>query len=147
MSDAAAIRELQDREAIRTLMARYYQAVDRRDFDTVGGCFTDDAFVDFMGNERRGREAIQQYISGVAGYAVTTHFMGNHLAEIRGDGAEVETYAIAHHRDERGSEPRYAVMALRYIDRMVREGGGWRVAHRVMVEDWRRTDAELPPPA
>ena len=140
------LRELVDREEIRDLMARYYQAVDRRDFDAVDACFTEDAVVDFMGNIRSGRTDIREYISGVARYAVTTHFMGNHLAEITEDSADVETYAIAHHRDDGTDVPQYVMIALRYVDRMVRQNGSWVVVNRVMVEDWRRNDQALPLP-
>ncbi len=153
MDAAATIQYLTDRNALRDLMARYYQAVDRRDFDTVAACFTEDAYVHFRldqrgttGAETRGREAILGFIRGVARYSVTTHFMGNHLAEINGDDAEVETYAIAHHRDDSAKPPRYTAIALRYIDRMVRRHNGWLIAHRVMVADWRRDDAALPAP-
>ncbi|MCE2463994.1 MAG: nuclear transport factor 2 family protein, partial [Dehalococcoidia bacterium] len=41
------LQELADRAAIRDVMILYARGLDRRDFDLVRSCFTDDAYADY----------------------------------------------------------------------------------------------------
>jgi hypothetical protein len=64
--------------------------------------------------------------------------MLNHHVEIDGDTAHAETYYIfvARNRDES-----MVVAGGRYIDKLERRGGVWRIATRANVIEW----ATLPP--
>ena len=62
--------------------------------------------------------------------------------EVAADAAWAEHYTVATHRwplNEQG-ETRDMIAAVRYVDRMERRGGGWRIARRVMVLDWHRIE-------
>ena len=69
-------------------------------------------------------------------YVATTHFIGNHRVELAGDTATGETYCLAHHIYDDGSERRMLVWSIRYQDRYVRQEGAWRFAQRRLLVDW-----------
>jgi hypothetical protein len=67
--------------------------------------------------------------------------MGNLLIEVDGDRARAETYAVVYHRmkkdDGTGKDD---VWGVRYVDRFERRDGAWRIAYRVVAQEWRRLD-------
>jgi hypothetical protein len=98
MADLDAMaQELKDRDEIARLIRTYAHGVDRRDWDLVRSCFSDDA--EAQGSRSTG--PIEPYLAalrpGVEFYPTTMHFMGNQLVELDGDTAQVETYAVAYH--------------------------------------------------
>lgn len=137
---------LLDREEIRALVSRYAHAVDRRAWDDVAACFTDDATADYGYFAGPIDDVLTGIRSGVDGFETTMHFVGNHLADVRGDRATAETYALCLHRATRGGAVREVTVALRYLDRFVRTAAGWRIARRDVVVDFdeRRERPEAP---
>lgn len=126
------------REDVGDVVLRYARGVDRRDWDLVRSCFSDDAVVE--GSRFSG--VIDDYLAmlrpGVEAFPTTMHFMGNQLADIDGDRASTETYAIAHHfGDAEGREERI-VMGVRYLDDLERRDGCWVIVRRKAVSDWVR---------
>ena len=126
------------REDVGDVILRYARGVDRRDWDLVRSCFADDAAVE--GSRFSG--PIDEYLAmlrpGVEAFPTTMHFMGNQLAEIDGERASTETYAIAHHfADAEGREERI-VMGVRYLDDLERRDGRWVIVHRRAISDWIR---------
>ncbi len=73
---------------------------------------------------------------------MTSHFTGNQLIEVTGDSAWAEHYAIATHRLPASDDaPAKDLIAMvRYIDRMERRDGRWRIATRVVISDGERVD-------
>ena len=71
-------------------------------------------------------------------YASTMHFLGNMAIEVTGDHASSETYAIAYHRPRAGD--RQHVVAVRYLDALVRRDGRWLIARRLVSREWERYD-------
>ena len=98
MTDSSRVRALADRAAIQDVVARYFTGLDRQDFDRVASCFTSDVVAEYRGRVLEGVDALVDITRGVRRYAVTTHFMGNYLVEVRGDTATAETYATDHLR-------------------------------------------------
>jgi hypothetical protein len=74
------------------------------------------------------------------------HFMGNQLIEVDGETASCETYAIAYHRRQDGVEKKDRVVALRYLDDLVRRDGRWLIARRFVNVEWQRYDTVVLPP-
>jgi hypothetical protein len=75
-------------------------------------------------------------------YTLTWHNTGNQLVEVDGDAAWAEHYTISSHRmaaDEDGPE-RDWIAHGRYIDRMEKRDGTWRIARRKMLVDYTRMD-------
>ena len=78
----------------------------------------------------------------LSGFTVTWHTTPNQLVEVAGDAAWAEHYTISSHRiaaDDAGPERDFIVYG-RYIDRMERRDGEWRIARRTMLVDFTRTD-------
>jgi hypothetical protein len=137
MSD---LQTLLDEAAIRKVHLRYCRGVDRMDWDLVRSCYHPDG-TDDHGGYSGGVDGFIAWLSaGLPKYAWTSHFTGNSLIEVSGDSAWAEHYAIASHRrlatgDAPGAD---LVIHVRYIDRMERRGGEWRIARRVVIAESQR---------
>lgn len=139
---AGTIEELLAAAAVRDVQARYCRAADRMDFDLYRTCFHPDARLEFSFFEGSVDEFIEMARGGLTSYSLTTHFTGNSIVDIDGDIARCEFYTLATHRipaDDKGPERDY-VASVRYIDTMEQRGGEWRIATRLCVLDWARTD-------
>ncbi|HUN30708.1 MAG TPA: nuclear transport factor 2 family protein [Trebonia sp.] len=52
--------------------------------------------------------------------------------------ARAETHVTAYHRVDYETEPHDILLGGRYLDRLERRAGQWRIAHRTMLYDWSR---------
>jgi ketosteroid isomerase-like protein len=136
--DTARLAMLLDRHAIRDLVTRYACAVDRRDFDAVAACFTPDAETDYTYFRGPIAVVLEKIRAGVNGFAMTMHVLGNHLAEVRGDEATSETYAVCYHRRPGVPDGAQLVVAMRYLDELVRTTDGWRIRRRHATVEWQQ---------
>jgi hypothetical protein len=124
------------RDQIRDCTARLARGEDRRNAELISTCFWPDAKVDlgvFVGSFA---EYLAWVVPGAPSIPVTLHTLGQGVIELRGDVASVETHVTAYHRIDMGAEERDIVLGGRYLDRMERRGGQWRIAHRTMLYDW-----------
>ena len=151
---AMTLDELVAQQEIRDVLARYTRGIDRMDTELVLSCYHPNAYDDH-GAFQGSAEDFATWVQGVLSYFDTTmHFLGQQLIEIEGERAHSETYCVAYHRraardDEEGHD---LWMGLRYVDRLERRDGEWRIADRRCVFDWSRRDAvtgewEMPPEA
>lgn len=142
-TDDIARRALLDRQAIHDTVLRYCRGIDRLDRELVRSCYHPDATDEhgpFSGT-------VDEFLAWVwpllARYDATMHLVANHLAELHGDVARVETYGIAYHRSSDPDPRRNLTVGFRYLDRFERrESGPWRIARRVATTEW----VEAPPP-
>jgi len=136
-----SIDQLLARREIADVILRYARGIDRLDLELVRSCYHPDAYDDhgaFKGNVDEFIEAAGSFLPR---WTATQHFMGNMLIEVEGDVARAETYAVAYHRREAADgSGKDDVMGIRYVDRFERRDGSWRIAHRVVVTEWRRVD-------
>ena len=145
------LQALVDQQAIRDVLIRYTRGIDRMDVDLVRSTYHPDAHDDH-GAYQGGVDGFLEWVEQALSYFDSTmHFIGNQLVEIDEadlDRAHAESYCVAYHRrrarlgangvpDEPGHD---LVTALRYVDRMERRGGEWRIADRRCVFDWTRRD-------
>ena len=132
-----ALGQLLDRAAIHDVLLRYARGVDRRDLDLVAACFTPDAA--YEGSLAHGTiaDALAALRVAVTRYTSTLHFLGNQVIELDGDAARSETYALAHHLLPDGT---LRIVAVRYLDELVRQNGGWFIRRRVAQREWERTE-------
>ena len=131
---------LEERE-LRTLLLRYCRGIDRLDRKLVRACFHDDA-IDSHGNFEGDIEAVLDWMWGVLSkFDSTMHFVGNMLIDVDRDHARAETYAMAFHRGDPEKPHRNLINGFRYIDRLERRNGTWRIARRTVVTEWSRVDA------
>jgi hypothetical protein len=125
------------RDQIVDVLARYGRALDDRDFEAAGRCFTEDAQATFSGVVLRpGRAAIVGHVSGLASLAASTHLFGLPVIELAEDGmsAQVETTAVAFLAAADGGPVR--TRGLRYRDAFVCIDGQWLISERVHRVDW-----------
>ena len=146
MTTEAMLQEIMDRIKIRERMSLYLRGLDRRDFDLIRQCYTPDAYCDYSGRVAHGIDEIIEVCRSVLGFQVTTVFMGNQIIELKGDTADVETYAIDYLRYTKGGQDYDMWGALRYYDTFVRVDGDWKIGRRVQYTDWRRYDPVTTPP-
>jgi hypothetical protein len=136
------IDDLVAHQEIRDVLIRYTRGIDRRDRELVRSCYHPDAHDDH-GPFKGSVDDFLDWLEAMHAYfASTMHFIGNQLVEVRGDVADAESYCVAYHRRAAvGREPAYdLVIGLRYVDRLERRDGEWRIADRLCVFDWTRRD-------
>ena len=130
------IQRVIDESKIRNLLDKYPRALDRQDHDLLASLFhpgaVDDhgvyngpaaGFVEFM--RRGGKPGVHW-----------THHNGTRIVEIEGDVADCETYTIAMCRMGAPGEPghdREIFLRVRYLDRVEKRDGLWKIAHRRVV--------------
>lgn len=132
-----------DRTAIEEVITRYFQGLDRGLRDQVRSCFTDDVKAYYDGREPiSGIEDMMNSLHTFKRLAAgtmkaTTHFMGNlNINRLDGDVAETETYAIAYLVHPVEPAGPVAMRSLRYLDRLRRVNGEWRISERRHTLDW-----------
>lgn len=152
-----ALQQLIDREEIRNVMARYARAVDRGDWEGIRDVYHPDANDDH-GDYKGDLDGLIDYIRERNGLLPQSiHFLGNCMIEFAGpDVAVVETYFITSHTmgaeaqaaygSGDGSNPIQFCQFGRYLDRMERRGGEWRIADRVCVFESTRIQRDDIPP-
>lgn len=123
------------------------------DWDLVRSCYHPDA-VDRHGSFEGGiDEFIDWFAKLLPEFESTSHCTGNQLVNVKGDTAFAEHYNRVFHRTKpTGDKPAADwILNLRYIDRMEKRNGEWRIAYRILAFDSERTDvvvpSEAPPPS
>ena len=136
------LEKLLARQEIADVITRYARGIDRLDFDLVRSCYHSDAYDDHGSMKGSVEEFIESARTFLPRFAATMHFLGNMLIEVDGDVARAETYAVAYHRllnsDGSGKDD---IWGIRYVDRFEARNGDWRIAYRVVAQEWRRVDS------
>jgi SnoaL-like domain len=142
----SALDELVAKQAITDVLHRYCRGIDRRDWELVRSSYHPDAYDDhaIYRGERDGLiEFFKDFLT--SNCAATRHSLSNILINVDGDTAGAESYVHAWHRmlPEPGAEDSPAknlIMGARYVDRLERRDGEWRLANRLVVSDWIRVE-------
>ncbi len=124
--------------AAAQLLGRYARAADRLDRDLVLTLFTPDAQIDMGAIFAGGPQAFADVVMGFMGsMAATRHELSTIVAVPDGaDAAGYEAYVRAWHRIDTPQGTRELVVLGRYIGRLVRTAGGWRIAAHAEIIDW-----------
>ncbi|WP_159872955.1 nuclear transport factor 2 family protein [Novosphingobium sp. 9U] len=140
MSREAQLDALLDKQDILEALARFSRGMDRFDRDTYLSAFWPDAEMaagPFVGNAQDCWDwAIPMH---EAGQILTHHALLQTTIHPDGDTAHTETYYqfVGRNRDES-----LWIAGGRYIDRLEKRDGAWRIALRTNIIEW----ACLPPP-
>ncbi len=146
MTDAIppAVQALLDKQAIYECLNRYCRGIDRFDADAVRSAYWPDAQDDhgeFVGN-------VEDFITWVfalheLNQISTQHQLTTHNIELDGDEAHTETYYIytVRNRDES-----VWIAGGRYVDRLTKRDGDWRILNRYCITEWSGTISEGPVP-
>jgi hypothetical protein len=131
----AAVRELQDRQAIVDCINRYARGVDRHDVDIILSVYHPDA-EDQRGDAAYGMPKFTDWVNGLheADYRTHSHNITTHNCKIDGDAANTESYVLF--GLERLGSQQVLLGSGRYIDRLERREEVWRIASRKVAVDW-----------
>ena len=155
----ADIQELLDRQKCYDVLTRYCRALDRADVDLMRSVYWEDGMDDhgvFKGNAHEFADFIIEEIQ--KWFEVTMHAICNIHMEYHGDVMYTESYLIAYHKVKAVKEKIVAVQGPsyfanlsgadaqakhhvflyggRYIDRLEKRDGEWRIALRRVCMDW-----------
>jgi hypothetical protein len=134
LGSLARLAQLLDRQDIIDCLVRFSRGMDRFDRELFLSAFHPDAVIaagEFVGDPEN------LYVWATAlheqGQTATHHNLLNHSCDIDGDTAHTETYYlfVGRNRDESNW-----IAGGRYIDRLERRDGIWKIAVRTNAIEW-----------
>jgi hypothetical protein len=132
------VQSVVDKQEIRDALMRYCRGIDRRDPDLIVSAFHEDA-VDDHGDMKGSPAQLAGFVAKGT-QPQLMHFVGNHLAEVDGHKAFSESYFISFMTVTADGKDYTRTRAGRYLDNWERRKGAWKIAHRVVVDEWSRLD-------
>jgi hypothetical protein len=128
------IQYLQDRQDILDCIVREARGRDRHDVALTLSAFWDDALDEHGPKVSPALEYPEKANAGHAAFfKATNHNLANHACEIDGDVAHCETYVVGAMLMKNLKST--ILLIGRYLDRMERRGGEWRIALRRTIVD------------
>lgn len=129
------VQYLLDRTQILDCIARHARGCDRHDAGLILSTYHDDG-IDEHGNSIKAGPDYAAWANRV--HAATsqqhTHNITTHTCDIDGDTAHCESYVLVALLSPDGKSTQ--VMGGRYIDRLERREGAWRIAVRRSTVEW-----------
>lgn len=157
---SAALADLIAKQEIREVVLRYCRGIDRLDMDLVRGVYHPGGIDHHTGFDGPVEDFVRWVEPLLGQLSGTRHEVHNHLSEVAGDFAVVETYATARHWTVPSADgapgadgvPGFRAAAqanfstgVRYVDHMERRDGRWGIVERFAIREWHRVDAEPAP--
>ena len=130
------LRSFLDREKIRDCIARLARGEDRRNAELISASYWPDSTTDYGVFKGTFAEYLAWVVPGAEAIKDTQHVLGQSFIELQGGTAQVETHAISYHRVDMGAGDRDTCIGGRYLDRLEKRDGEWRIASRTMLYDW-----------
>ena len=126
---------LQEKDAIRELMARYCFHFDNGEFDAWLDLFTPDGVFD-LGSRGRfgGRESLREFPKSLPltnGVPMMKHCVMNSIVSVDGSRATAQSYVVV----VRGGDQLVLSVAGRYADQLDKTDDGWRFRERKVYLD------------
>ena len=132
------LTELKDREAIREMIHRYCQAVDRCDLEMLKSCYWPDGYDDhgfFAGNAH---EFAEYVIPCLAQVDSSMHAITNTRFRLDGDRCACSSQWHVVHRLAHEEGFTDFLHQGRYLDVWEKREGEWKILHRVIAGDFDR---------
>ena len=126
-----SVLEMLDREAIRDLVVRYYDAVWADDIEAIVGLFAETGSIDVVngplgGQNVCGHEQLRAFYKAGISRMSPRPFGHNHLVELLGEGcAKGRSYVELRH-----SKDYSWISAVVYSDEYIKVGDGWKFLKR-----------------
>ena len=142
------VRELVDKEHIRSLLMRYCRAIDRKDYASLLTLYHPDAVDDHEDFKGGPQELVEYARSKCERLETMHHLLGQTHIELRGSKAFCETYLSSHstfsggglwNTGDTASDDQLMLVTVtgRYLDQIERRNDEWRFFRRVFVIDFR----------
>jgi hypothetical protein len=133
---AEELRALLDRDKIRECLVSLARGEDRRDGPMITSAYWPDSITDYGVFAGNFDEYLAWVVPGSPAIPATQHVLGQSFIRLESDTARVETQVISYHRVNMGTEERDTCIGGRYLDRLEKRNGEWRIANRTMLYDW-----------
>ena len=130
------ITSLVDRERMRDCLVRLARGEDRRDAGLISSAYWPDSVTDYGVFKGDFAAYLAWVTPGSEAITNTQHLLGQSFIDLDGEVARVETQVISYHRVDYGAEEHDTCIGGRYLDRMEKRDGEWRIAERTMLYDW-----------
>jgi len=126
--------QLLDKQRISEVLIRYARGLDRDDPDLLRSTFHDDA-IDCHGLFNKPMsEFITDVLPELRKREAQQTFLMNQAIDLEGDTAHSETYFMIVRKFP--NDEHVEQSAGRFIDRLERRAGEWKIALRVVLVDW-----------
>jgi hypothetical protein len=132
----AELLALLERDKIRECVVRLARGEDRRDAEIITASYWPDSVTDYGVFKGDFAAYLAWVVPGADAITNTQHVLGQSVIDLDGDKASVETQVISYHRVNMGEGERDTCIGGRYLDRMEKRDGQWRIANRMMLYDW-----------
>lgn len=131
------LQEMLDHFEIRKVLALYCHACDRTDAEVMGSVYTEDSFDDHGLVKGPGPQYAREITAMVEDTTnVMSHTLGQSIIQVDGDEAKAETFFLTMmSADGDDGVPRVSQLAGRFVDRLERGDGGWKIKHRIAIHD------------
>ena len=142
----SALDKLVAKAEMYDVIMRYCRGVDRSDPELVKSVYHEDGYDDhgamFQGPGWEFSKFFAGPDDGTPKGPGAMHFIGNHYVEFQSpDVAFSEAYYITlGHSPIDAHNASLFTFCGRYIDRFERRNGEWKVAHRICLHEWNRTE-------
>ena len=135
MDRDARIDRLLDKQEITECILRFARGVDRHDAELARSAYHEGARDDHAMFVGSGAEVVE-WADGLHDqhFRSHQHYVANVLIELDGDEAHAESYVIrvGGAKDSHG----HTLGGGRYLDRLERRDGEWRIVDRVLIIEW-----------
>ena len=132
----AQLQQLIDRDLIRQCLVGLARGEDRRNAAMISASLWPDSVTDYGVFKGTFDEYLAWVVPGADAITNTQHVLGQSFIELDGDTAKSETQVVSYHRIDYGEAEHDTVIGGRYLDRLERRNGEWRIAARMMLYDW-----------
>jgi 3-phenylpropionate/cinnamic acid dioxygenase small subunit len=127
---------LEEKDAIRELLARYCFHIDLGEYEEWLGLFTEDGVFDLgkMGHFQ-GRDTLRKFTKSIPtadGVPTLRHCVVNPIVEVNGDAARARSYVVV----VQGKPQLSFSVVGRYEDEIVKIDGSWRFKARHVALDF-----------
>lgn len=123
---------LKDRQQIRDAYFRYMRGFDRNDVELMRRAFWADVQINYGRQSNTFDEFVVRHLNQhTATLKTWGHLLTNETVDLTGDTAHVETYVTRLSSSKKDSKS--MIISGRYIDRLERRNGEWRIAMREFV--------------
>jgi hypothetical protein len=132
------LQEMLDHFEISKTLKEYCRGCDRCDEPRMASVYLEDSWDDHGRVQAPGAEFSRIMIGDILATTETlSHLLGQSTITVDGDAAGAETYFIAGMQSRRDDGTKMCnLLGGRYVDRLEREDGRWRIKHRIVLRDW-----------
>lgn len=132
--EVAAVRRLLDHQAITECIVRTTRGPDRFDWGLFTSAYHPDAEEDH-GSFVGGFDGVKEFIANaMLNFDGTQRYVSNLSIDIDGDDAHCESYYLIVLRMPDAGK--VMMNGGRYLDRLARRDGTWRIATRAVLSEW-----------